>query len=166
MSESEPLIHGPVHQVCEVNVETPTICVDGRDGSICVQWFGQTENEMPPDVEIPEGAQFLFPLLVRRDSLEFNMRMEGFMVVFLATVKDWPASQNVVQKMINGPGEGSEDTWLLWAMNPTVKYKDGGCPSLCAKIALLGDSNCGVIVPRTFIDLTVRDRALEKLAAL
>jgi hypothetical protein len=115
-------------------------------------------------VFIPSGAQFLFPLLIPPNNLRFYASTEACLVPFLGQVKNWPAPEQTVQCMIETVGEGCPDKWIVWFLNPRVRVLNDRIQSECKPIALLGDPNCGVIVPELFSDLTVRDRALELFA--
>lgn len=158
---SMPVTFGPEHSVCETQVEIPTIRLVKNGEMICVQWKGQPYGELPPNVIIPSGAQFLFPLLIPPNNVRFYASTEACLVPFLGQVKNWPAPEQTVQRMIETVGEGSPDNWMVWFLNPRVQVQNDRIQSEGRLIAILGDPNCGVIVPELFSDLTVRDRALE-----
>lgn len=162
----------PGHKICEKNVEVPTISLldigpPGKEKpTLCVQWFGETEKPLVPRVlPIPEGSQFLFPLMAKPNDVCFFGEPEKFYVVFLDQVKFW-LEPMAVQSMMNGPGGGDPDTWIIWLMNSQVGMDFGGYPaSPAVKIVLLGDPNCGVIYPRSYRNLEARDEAIKAHAA-
>jgi hypothetical protein len=159
----------PEHEICRKNVEVPTILMApmGPDGKsvLCVQWFGLTEEPLPQNVTIPEDSQFLFTILADPNDIAFFGEPEKFHVVFLGQVKNW-LKKEAVQAMIDGPGQGDPNAWIVWFMNPQVGMDFGGRPaSPAVKIALLGDPNCGIIVPRHYVNLEARDRAMAEHSA-
>jgi hypothetical protein len=161
----------PCHKTAKNDVTEPTIKCQ-KDGTIVVQWYGQSHR-------LPGGvSQFFFPLWVPKNDIQFTMLSEFFRVPFLAPAKSWPAADEVVQMMIDGPAEGDPDCFLIWAINPAITMRgeeivprnsrqrtleEGDRPhSPCAKVVLLGDPNVGVIAPKAHIDLRIRDQALGR----
>lgn len=161
-----PVQHAPLHKIHKPNVEFPTVFRgSGESHLLEVQWFGEADGELPPNVTIPEGSQFRFPIRIDPDDLALFGDPEQFFVPFLGKAKDW-LSREAAQKIIDGPGEGDSDCWLVWLLNAQVGMDFGGNPaSPIAKIVLLGDPNCGVIVPKLFANLARRDLALEAHSA-
>lgn len=158
--------HMPLHKIYRPNVEFPTVFHgNGNSHLLEVQWFGEADGEMPPNVTIPERSQFRFPIRINPDDLALFGDPEQFFVPFLGKARDW-LSPEAAQMIIDGPGEGNPDCWLVWILNAQVGMDFGGNPaSPIANIILLGDPNCGVIVPKRFADLARRDAALEAHSA-
>lgn len=173
-SDTKEVVYGPVHKVCESNVAVPTIVrvnmgPEGEEKpTLCVQWFGDPERPLLPNVKIPDGSQFLFSLMVDPDDLNFFGDPAKLRVVFLGKIKDW-LKPEAVQAMIDGPGKGNPDAPMIWLLNPQrIVSHSGerkGPASPLVPIALLGDPNCGVIAPRLFSDIGVRDAVMAEFSA-
>lgn len=159
--------HLPIHRICRDNCEFPTVRVaklgegDKKRSFVCVQWFGIEQDSLMPEVCIPEGSQFLFTLNggMGPDEEIFNGNSESFRVVFLGQAKDW-LSKKTTKAMIDGPGRGNPDSWFVWALSSEVLTNHGPSSPLLMP-DLLGDPNCGVIVPKFFGDLRIRDEVMK-----
>lgn len=156
-----PLMYGPQHEICKWPVKSPTIRRDVRNQRICVQWKGKAQDQMLPNVQIQEGAQFLFPILGEAYCPLIAKSMDSALIPFLDQVKNWPASPEIVKRMINTIGNSNPETWIVWIMNPAVTLEQGKILSLTSSVMLLSDDNCGIIVPEPFIDLSIRMKALD-----
>jgi len=171
--------YGPEHKTCETTVDVPTVRVermpymhiddgmphsDSREG-VYIQWFGETSKPLPENVEIPGGSQFLFSVLADPDDLQFYLYPKRFRVIWLDQVKNWP-NPKAIQAMIDGPGEGNPDKWMVWLISShiTIEYGNGrsGPATPIFEIAMLGDPNCGVIIPRRHYNDSVRLEELKK----
>jgi len=161
-----PKPHMPLHKIHKPNVDFPTVFRgDGESHLLEVQWFGEADGEMPPNVTIPEGSQFRFPIRIDPDDIALFGNPEQFFVPFLGKAKDW-LSPETAQKIIDGPAGGDPNCLLVWILNVQVGMDfDGNPASPIARIVLLGDPNCGVIIPKLFADLARRDMALEAHSA-
>jgi hypothetical protein len=163
-----PNQYTPLHKVYTPNVEFPTVFRgDGESPLLEVQWFGEADKEMLPNVTIPEGNQFRFPIRIDPNDFSLFGDPEKFFVPFLGKAKDWNLfSPESTQGIIAGPADGDPDCLLIWILNAQVGMDFGGHPaSPIVKIVLLADPNCGIIIPKRFADLTRRDLALEAHSA-
>ena len=158
----------PEHRICAKNVDFPTIRVAelGDEGEekepwVCIQWFGVAKNPLLEEACIPDGSQFLFSMNCGIGPLDeaFGNNPESFRVVFLGQAKNW-LNPDSIQSMIDGPGEGNPEAWFAWLLSSKVTFKENGRllpASPLLEPDLLGDPNCGIIVPKPFGDLRIRD---------
>jgi hypothetical protein len=127
----------PEHKICSKNIKRPTLITDDT-GAICVQWFGVSDS-----TTLPKNSQFLFPLL---NDFVFDNFIDGFKIIFIDQAKNW-IKPSAVQAIIDGPGQGNPNVWLLWAMNHHVQEEVSNgkiqCLSPIVQIIELGDPNCG-----------------------
>ena len=168
--QQEKEVYGPTHKVCENNVAVPTIVLapmgsERQKPALCVQWFGDPQSPLLPNVRLPKDNQFLFSLLADPKDYHFSGNPAKISVIFLGKLKHWP-QPNAIQTMINGPGKGNPEAIMVWVLNPQRVMTGGGRPPFPASplvpVALLGDPNCGVIAPRLYADLAVRDAVMAK----
>lgn len=150
MAASVPLF--PVHKVCRVNVEHPTILVEEQLGRkvVLVQWFGEAWNT---DLGT---SQFLFPLTMKFDDARWLREPELFRVAFMDQVKNWP-NKDAISAIAHGLQNG-EETWVIWVVSSYYAQRTTAgirCASFMCGLVMLGDPNVGVITPKRFWDENV-----------
>jgi hypothetical protein len=174
MSEKlEPGMALPVNQICSTRVEIPTIVTlpMGPDGQsvLCVQWFGSAISPLSSNSDIAENSQFAFPIITNPNRVLFSsIRPKEFLVVFMGMVKDWIVPCEI-QSMIDGPGKGNEDAWIIWMISP---FRFMCCGSIlipfspCSPLSLLVCPDYGVVAPRPYANPKVMDEVIQVLANL
>jgi hypothetical protein len=157
----------PSNQICEVNVEVPTVVgvPMGPDGQsiLCVQWFGSSADSSSSKASI-EFNQFMFPIITEpHNGLFLSADPKDFIVVFVGMVKNWIAPY-AAQVMIDSLGRGNENAWIIWMVNPRQAMS---CANMltpfspCLPVSLLVCPDYGVVAPRPYADLRARDKAMQ-----
>jgi hypothetical protein len=151
--------------VAENSVSVPTIvdtelCTgDTKLRSVFVQWFGEVDGSLKLD-----GEQFFFDTMCRPDDLLWQNNLQTFRVVFLGPIENWPQPNAIpaLMRMANG----DENTNIVWLLSPLANPVDPNKPSSPSMpIVLLGDPNYGVIRPRPFCDMSMRDQVMAEFEA-
>ena len=162
----------PEHKICKENVATPTVRVvklgegDEKKPLVCIQWFGVAQDKLMPEACIPDGSQFLFSMNrgIGPKNGVFGDKPESFRVVFLGRAKGW-LKPEAVQAMVDGPGKGNPEAWFVWLLSPEVVTERGPASPLFSP-DLLGDPNCGIIIPKPFGDLKIRDEVMREFSSV
>lgn len=152
----------PQHQVAENQVSVPTIVEtelnagDAKLRSIFVQWFGETDGPLKLN-----GEQFFFDTMLRPDDPLWRGKHQTFRVVFLGPIKNWPKPSAI--PALKRMAKGNEDANIVWLLSPLANPADPSMPlSPSMQVVLLGDPNYGVIRPRPFCDMSVRDQVMAE----
>jgi hypothetical protein len=151
----------PQHKMADVNVGVPTV-IDRElefEGqiikSVFIQWFAE-----PTSPHIPKGAQFFFSTLVPLNDPMWMNNPDSFQVVYIGPIKYWPEPTAVKEllKLI----KGTPDTTIVWLMSPRGPvHLEPSSPFLA--MTVLGDPVCGIIKPRLYYDVAVRDAVMKKI---
>ena len=150
--------NGLRHEMSEVIVPVPTVIIrEIKFGktlfpSIFIVWFGEADSE-----NMPKNAQFFFGTGYSPFSRIWLQDVESFEVVFIGKIKDWPEPE-FIDSLIE-MANGSSDTLISWLMSSKGEF--GGPSSIMAHIVVLEDPDLGLIVPRLYCDLSVRDRIMK-----
>jgi hypothetical protein len=89
-------------------------------------------------------------------------QLSSFRVAFIGQIKHWPEPR-AINQLIRITG-GSVETDIVWLLSP-VCIVPGRPASPSMKIVALGDPNFGVIRPKLYSDLSVRDQVLAEVEA-
>lgn len=153
----------PMHETAKNIVSVPTVVDyeltfgEKKLRSAFVQWFGQCDgpNELP-------NEQFFFDMCVEPDDPIWMDKLSSFRVVFIGQIMHWPKPEFVgrlIQMM-----RGSAETDIVWLLSP-VCVEPGRPSSPSMKIVALGDPNFGVIRPKLYSDLSIRDQVMAEVEA-
>lgn len=155
----------PQHQVAENPVSVPTVVAtelkvgETSVHSVFIQWFGETDGPLQLN-----GEQFFFDTRLEPDNPMWQGQAEIFRVVFLGPIARWPEPR-FIPALIE-IAHGSEDTNIVWMLSSLPTMMDPGKPtSPSTSIVLLADPNYGVIKPRFYCDMSVRDQVMEEFEA-
>jgi len=164
----------PVHPVCEVRVEVPTLRLQPRghgyphrppefegQKEIVVQWFGETREGKLKDL------QFAFPLMTKPDSAYWFGRPEWFRVVMLGALKRWPNKGALANMVRDGRSPDEVTVYVITSQIGLDDGRGGSRPAaLLIGVALLGDPIHGVITPREFSNWDIPKEEIDKLSRL
>jgi hypothetical protein len=121
--------------------------------TICIQWFGKADH-----CELPPEAQFLFEPQCPHDECHWYGAPEKFRVVFLGPVREWPKPE-VAERVAELVTAGNLDTYVVWIVSADFPLRHETAiwapASFMVPLVLLGDPNCGVIMPVTYAGLDV-----------
>lgn len=136
----------PQHPVCEYETEVdyPRISMEkvGANETLVVQWSGDYRNNI-------FGFQFKFPLMVNPEVCEDAMRDSFIIVAYIGEAKEWPLlSKPTAAELVDRLGT---DACVAYLLSPPRKKSPRGI-SILVDVALIGDSNVGVIKPSRFFD--------------
>ncbi len=154
---------GPQHEMAKTAVLVPTVInyalVSGENKlqSVFIQWFGEADSPY-----MPKDAQFFFDTGHDKDDPVWLGHIDTFKVVFIGQIQYWP-NPDVIGSMMEMTG-GTPTTNIVWMMSP-VSLGIGRPSSSMMRVIVLGDPVCGVIEPRLYVDLTVRDKVMAELEA-
>jgi hypothetical protein len=152
----------PQHKMADVNVGVPTVIdreLEFEGGllinSVFIQWFGEPTNPL-----IPRTAQFFFRTLVPASCPAWMNDPGSFQVVYLGPIKYWPEPagiEGLIQLM-----KGSLDTNVAWLMSPLERVHLEPS-SFLTPITIFGDPICGIIKPRLYFNIAVRNAIMKKI---
>jgi hypothetical protein len=151
---------GPEHEMATSLVAVPTVVSrEMRLGettlkSVFIQWYGEADSP-----HMPRDAQFFFDTMAGPDHAKWLGEPESFRVVFIGRIKHWP-NPDAIGQMV-AAANGTRETVIAWLMSPRSQQIFEPSSKLTG-IALLGDSICGVIEPRLYCDLSVRDAVTKE----
>ena len=152
---------GPSHKMATEIVAVPTVAcrrMDFEDGAIestWIQWYGQSDSPY-----LPKDAQFFFDTGWKPDDPIWVGDPSSFRVVFIGQIKHWP-NPDAIQPLIEDSG-WSPETTVVWLMSP-ICVSPGRPSSSIRGVVVLGDPICGVIEPRLYCDMSVRDAVMESM---
>lgn len=161
----------PGHEVCLRQVEVPTIRlmrvrqfhsdqIEVKE-QVAVQWFGESERGNLGT----RNWQFVFPLAVSPESPLFFHHPEWFRTVTITPYCQWPGF-----KALAVPGHEGRyaNSTVIFVMTARLgKWGDHGRiePSaLLLDVVPLQEQNFGMIRPRYYSNLAIRDEEISKLA--
>ncbi len=144
----------PQHKVCEKNVEVPTIVLPQEREGVWLQWFGDATG-----AELAE-MQFLFPIPLDENAMEWMGHPELFKVIMVGQIKDWPMKE-AVRKIAEATKKDVE-SWVLWVVSSHYQIRGDPACFIVPLPAMLGDGECGVITPHRYCDTDVLERESEK----
>jgi hypothetical protein len=151
----EPVGDWPPEEVCEKNVDVPTIVIGegGEKNIVFVQWYGETRRY---DLE---KRQFLFPLTASADDIMWFGHPEMFQVAYLGRLRDW-STPGAAREIAKSRGCSlDEHVCMVSSSLYTLAGSNGPrCACYLGPMVLIGDRNVGVIEPQHFWDQAVNVR--------
>ena len=157
----------PQHKVCSSITLVPKIVIESLNGEslgleVWLQWFGES------DIVDLEGMQFRFPIPLSVNNVLWMNHPDLFEVVFVGPVKEWPKKE-AMAAVANTVTNGDLGAYVFWFVSShyTQKYPSGVGPAsiMVPMNTLLADS-FGIIMPKSYTDLGVLERAVSRVKSL